>query len=463
MIESLLMPNVGGLAECFLCESITPNGKFDEWTIKVRPGIKFHNGEALDSVAVKANFDDLRKTGAVTASLLRPIASVDVVDPVTVKLILKEKFVNFPAILLTQRSSMVAPAQLKDPQGRNRPIGTGPYVFKEWKLNDSLTVTKNPNYWRKDYPPSFDEIAFKVIGEETARLTALKAGDIQGMMTANPLKIAELRNLSKDGKVSLVEFTKNAGVNVIHFNLAKWPTSDLRVRQALALSLDRQKLNEINNAGVLSIVDVPFLPSDSSLLNGLYPKVDLEKAKALIAQVEMETGNKVEFTVNLTAIPEQLEAAQTNQQFWERAGMKVKIVGIEQSAFVRREQLGDFQVTITRIPSALDPEELRGIFHSENYAPLGVSSGAYNRWKNGIVDSAFEHLRVNSDPVVRRRAADIVATELVNDWPIMITAATLFAAAVGPGLKITPPRLPSGRELQSSPTGTIWVSSLSLR
>ncbi len=351
MIENLVMPNSDGLPECLLCESITPNARFTEWTIKARPGIKFHNGEALDGAAMKANFDDLRRAGAVTAPLLRPITSVDVVDDLTVKLTLNAPFINFAAILLNQRSAMVAPAQLRDPQGRNKPIGTGPYVFKEWKLNDTLTVTRNPNYWRNDVKPSLDEITFKVITEETARVTAFKSGDIQGLMTVNPIKIAELKDLEKNKKGTVIEIIKNPGINNILFQMERFPTSDLRVRQALVLALDRNALNEINNAGILKVIDVPFVPGDSSKLTGLYPKTDLDKAKALIKQVEQETGRSVELTLSTSAVPENIENAQTVQQYWEKAGVKVRIQAVEQAAYVRQCR----SVTSRRRRSASSP------------------------------------------------------------------------------------------------------------
>ncbi len=356
---------------------------------------------------------------------------------------------------------MVAPAQLKDPQGRNKPIGTGPYVFKDWKLNDSLTVTKNANYWRKDAAGSLDEITFKVIVEETARVTAFRAGDVQGLMTVNPVKIAELKDLEKNKKASVIEITKNPGINNILFQMEKFPTSDRRVREALVLGLDRNALNEINNAGILKVIDVPFVPGDASRLTGLYPKTNVDKAKALIDQVEKETGKKVEFTLNTSAVPENIESAQTLQQFWEKIGVKVKIVAVEQAAYVRQVQVGDFQVATFRFQSALDPEDTRAFFHSENAAPLGTVTSNYMRWKNGIVDSAFDQLRGSSDPAVRRRAADTIATELASDWPIIITAATTWGIALGPDFRAGVAKLPSGKELQTSPTGAFWASTVS--
>ncbi len=462
MIENLVMPNAAGGPQCYLCESITGSGKYDEWTIKLRKGIKFHNGEAFDATAVKANLDDLRKTGAVTAALFRPITAVEVVDASTVKISLNGSFVNFPAVLVNQQSAMVAPAQLKDAQGRNKPIGTGPYVFKEWKVNDSLTVTKNKDYWRKDYG-FLDEITFKVITEETARVTAFKSGAVQGMHTVNPLKIAELKDLEKSKKASLLEINKNPGINNILFNMATGPTADKRVREALALATDRVALNEINNAGILKIIDVPFVPGDASKLTGLYPSPNVDKAKALIADVVKSTGKPVEITLGTSAVPENIESAQTIQQLWEKTGVKVKIVAAEQAAYVRQIQTGDFQAGTFRFQSALDPEDLRRQFHSESALPIGTATSNYMRWKNGIVDAAFDQLRSSSDPVVRKRAADTISGELINDWPMIITAATTWGVAVNSDFQMGTPTLPDGKEWQSSPTGAFPLGFISQR
>ncbi len=83
------------------------------------------------------------------------------------------------------------------------------------------------------------------------------------------------------------------------------------------------------------------------------------------------------------------------------------------------------------------------------------------RWKNGIVDSAFDQLRSNSDPNVRRRAADTIANELVSDWPMIITSATTWGVALAPGYTAATAKLPSGKELQTSPTGAFWMSTVS--
>jgi peptide/nickel transport system substrate-binding protein len=462
MIENIIMPNTAGDPQCYLCTAITPNSSYTEWTIKLRDGIEFHNGEAFDAAAVKANFDDLRRAGAPTAALLRPVRSVDVVNPTTVKLSLTEPYVNFPAQLVNTQSAMVAPAQLKDAQGRNKPIGTGPYVFKEWKVNESLTVVRNPKYWRKDVG-FLDEITFRVVTEETARVTAFKSGAIQGMMTVNPVKIAELKDLEKDGKAKVTELNKLPGINNVLLNLERFPTSELRVRQAILLATDRAQLNKINNAGLLQVIDVPFGQGDVSKLGGVYPKPDAAKAKALIDAVEKETGKKVELTLHTSAVPENIENAETIRQMWEKAGISVKIAATEQAAYIRQVQIGNFQAATFRQQSNLDPEDTRRFFHSENYAALGTVTANYSRYRNGIMDSAFDQLRTNSDPVVRRRAADTIATQLALDIPMVILAATTWGVAIAPDYQFVSPKLPNGQDMQTTPTGAFQMSFLATK
>ena len=143
--------------------------------------------------------------------------------------------------------------------------------------------------------------------------------------------------------------------------------------------------------------------------------------------------------------------------------MKVKLVAAEQAAYVRQVQVGDCQAATFRFQSALDPEDARGVFHSEDYQAIGTVSSNYMRWKNGIVDGAFDQLRSNSDPVVRKRAADTIANELVTDWPIIITAATTWGVAVNCNYQIGTPKLPSGHDLQTSPTGAFLLAVISTK
>ena len=155
--DTLTMPDEKAEYKPYLAQSVTPNATFNEWTITLRPNIKFHDGSALDATVVKNNLDAYRGKYPARKPLLflfvfQNVSSVDVVDPMTVKVTTATPWPSFPAYLFgSGRIGIMAQAQLDDPATCDTNlIGTGPFKLKEWKVNDHLTAVKNPDYWQKD-------------------------------------------------------------------------------------------------------------------------------------------------------------------------------------------------------------------------------------------------------------------------------------------------------------------------
>ena len=170
----------------FLAESVEPNATYDQWTIKVRPNITFHNGEPLNAAAVKQNLDAYRgqapSSGPLFSFVFEQINDVVVVDDSTVQVNMDGPWVGFDAFLWgTGRVGMVAPAQLNDADTCNRNlIGTGPFRMTNcsssvqcgWTINDKLVAEANPDYWRTDADgeklPYVDEIEFRPVIDSAA-------------------------------------------------------------------------------------------------------------------------------------------------------------------------------------------------------------------------------------------------------------------------------------------------------
>ena len=171
----------------FLAENATTTDNI-VWNIKLRPGIKYSNGEAFDAKNVKQNIDIGRgvlTTAAQAAYLSTGVAvnanivTVDVVDDLNVKVTLDRADTEFPALLYRAgRYVMRAPAQIADTATcQTNPIGTGPFMKKSY-VPEELVVTRNPNYWRKDGKgrqlPYLDEIAFISVKEASQRAAAVR-------------------------------------------------------------------------------------------------------------------------------------------------------------------------------------------------------------------------------------------------------------------------------------------------
>ena len=132
----------------YLAESFEHNADFTEWAFNLRSGVTFHNGKPVTAEAVARNQKYFQKS-PVTGGAYELTKDIVATDADTVTFTFTQPFVLFPAVLTTQIGVVADPDWLESNDGLN-PIGSGPFVFDEWTPGDSLTVTKNPDYWRTD-------------------------------------------------------------------------------------------------------------------------------------------------------------------------------------------------------------------------------------------------------------------------------------------------------------------------
>lgn len=263
-------------AHPYLAESITPNADFTQWTIKLRPGITFQDGEPLNADALKLQLDK-DKASFLVGQLLRPLQSTDKVDDLTVRVNMSEPWVAFPAAMASQAGFIAAPKELNatGAEATDRPIGTGPYVFKEWARDDHLTATKNPNYWRKGTPYP-DQVVFRVIPDDQSRLASLQSKQIDLTYTGAASVIMQERG---DKSLRMKEADTDP-TTMIMLNNAVAPTDDLRVRQALSLATDAKQLISTVGQGLAKQADGPYLPDSPWYAPSGYPlSPDLNKAR----------------------------------------------------------------------------------------------------------------------------------------------------------------------------------------
>ena len=185
----------------YLAESVLPNADNTVWTIKVRPGVTFHDGTPLDGAAVAENLSRA-KTGVLTGAALADVTNIAVnaSDPLAVDVTVSRPWTAFPLYLAGQIGMIASPTWLKatdsDEALRSKPVGTGPFIFESYVPNESFKAKRNPNYWNQPYP-YLDEIEFRPIADALNRRDALKSGGVQIIHTTNGQTIADARK-SKD-------------------------------------------------------------------------------------------------------------------------------------------------------------------------------------------------------------------------------------------------------------------------
>jgi peptide/nickel transport system substrate-binding protein len=276
------------------------------WTFKLRPGVKFHDGTALDAEAVAFNFrrwwdaadpQGYRQAGKVYeiwAALLggfkgRPnsiLKEIKVVDPQTIQFSLKQPFAMFPDAVASAYFGIASPTSIKKAGAKygtpgSQAVGTGPFRFKEWRAGDRLVLAKNPTYWQPQFPKS-DGVVFRFVKDPSARLAQLRSGQLDFTVDLVP---DQRKEVQADTQLkAVIRPTFNVGYFAL--NPSYKPLADVRVRKAIAHSLNRPALVKSFWGGLGQTDDYftpPLLTPWSKLQNVAAFSYDVAKAKQLLA------------------------------------------------------------------------------------------------------------------------------------------------------------------------------------
>jgi peptide/nickel transport system substrate-binding protein len=442
LYDPLTVVGTDGKAHPFLAESVTPNADFTQWTVKARAGIKFHDGSEFNGQVIKDNIE-AQRCSPLNATALgefggcpatfdpakpedpktnkKPLSTIykaiTVVDPMTVTIDLQFPFPSVDMNLATQLGFMAAEANLKDPaNGPKNPIGTGPFKFKEWVVNDHLTVVKNPDYWGKDADgtklPYLDEITFKPIDDVAAREEALRSGSVDLLMTSNGDTISKFRSEKDDWSL----FETDLGGETNYFMVNEFPTykgqpnplADIDFRRALAQAINYQELNKLRNADVTKVANGPFPPGTDGYLDDTgYPKYDEAAAKAAMDKYKADKGITGDITIQFgtTADPFNRGTNELVATYWKKIGVNAVIDQTEQGQYITRALVGDFQVFGWRNHGSLEPDRGFVWWHSSMAIdPPGVAIN-FGRIKDKAVDDALVKIRTTAKKEDRDQAA----------------------------------------------------------
>jgi peptide/nickel transport system substrate-binding protein len=355
--DTLTVPNDKGQATPYLAKSVTPNSDFTVWTIGLRPGIKFQDGEPLDAAAVKLNLDTYAGLpGGVAASggplfqtYLTFIQSTSVVDRMTVQVNLKRPVADFPEYLYsTGRMGIQAPNQINNVGGNcsTNVIGTGPFKLRLHQQNQSTVVVRNPNYWQAGYPKA-NSITFIPISDDAARSTQLRDRQIDLECQSSGLEINNLRSIP-----NVKTMTQAPGFRELahYFLLTKnAPFNNQLARTAFQYAVNRTEINQIRNKGSFTIANsimdskVPgYLP------NAGYPNFDLKKAQLLVAQYKAQNGGQFNVILGTTTDPgARAEALQLREQLG-RAGINAAIAQFDPAILIKEAQNFSIDVLLSQ-------------------------------------------------------------------------------------------------------------------
>jgi peptide/nickel transport system substrate-binding protein len=396
---------VGRIALVDMCDSLfTYNDKLAivpqlatgyEWTdsktlvVKLRPGAVFHDGTPVDAAAVKYSLErHATMSGSARKGDVATMDHVEVIDPLTVRFVLKTPDVVFLSQLAARAGVLVSP-KAAEAEGKDfalHPVCAGPYKFVERVAQDRIVLERFAQHWdAANY--HFGRVVFRPIVDSTARLANLQSGavDINGAVVPT-----DADTVRKDPKLKLYAFD-GLGYNGITFNLGRTPPgqtpigTDARVRRAFELAIDRDALVKVVFNGMYAVTAQPVPPSSPFYQPSVAPtKRDVAKAKSLLA----EAGVKPPAVVNLitTNSPEAQQIGVILQSMAAEAGFTVKLVTMEFASSLDAVERGDFSAFLIGWSGRPDADgNIRDLLHTG--APIGWA-GYHSTAFDGLIDQA---------------------------------------------------------------------------
>jgi len=393
-----------------------------EWTdpvnlvIKLRPGVVFHDGEKLDAAAVKYSLErHLTMQGSFRRSEVNVMDRVEVVDPLTVKIVLKTASSPFVS-QLTDRAGMVVSPKAAETAGKDfglKPVCAGPFRFVERVPQDRIVLERFPEYWDAG-SIKLDRVVYQPIPDSSIRLANLQAGSIELSELILPTDADAVRG---NPRLRLVT-SDNLGywgitINVGNGPRAKTPLgSDARVRQAFELSLDKATINQVVYNDLYTPVAQSLSPSSPYYDKAVQPLGrDVARAKALLKEAGIAVPVRIELTVANN--PDQKQAGEIVQAMAAEAGFDVRITASEFASALAAANRGEFEAFAIQWSGRVDPDG--------NLFSFVHSGGALNdgKYSNPKVDALLDQTRTVQDIAGRRALYGQILNQTRQDLPII--------------------------------------------
>ncbi|MBP0616841.1 ABC transporter substrate-binding protein [Jiella mangrovi] len=399
-----------------LATSWSYNDDQTELTFKLRDGVTFQDGSKFDAEAVKANIERaMTLPDSNRKSELSSVDSVEVVDPQTATIKLKQPDATLLATLSDRAGMMLAPAAFADgKEFSQNPVCSGPYKFVQRVQNDRIELEKYDGYWDAEAFP-IEAITYLPITDATVKLANLKAGDIDMLERLAPTDVPSVKG---DTSLDFVPVT-GLGYGSIRFNTnngerSKKPAgANKLVRQAFQAAIGRDVIDQVAGNGIFPPAQQPFPPS-SPYHSDKFPVTtrDVDKAKALLEEAG-EPNPSFELVFGTGSANQQL--AELIQAMAAEAGFQITLRATQFAAMQQEMEQGNFDAAMINWSGRVDPD---GNIHQ-----FVTCNGNLNdsKYCNEDVDKALNAARLTSDVEKRKALYDQAQTILQQDLPLVYT------------------------------------------
>jgi peptide/nickel transport system substrate-binding protein len=385
------------------------------YVFHLRKGVKFHNGREMTSADVKYSYDRIMDPAnkANFASLFGGISAIDLPDDYTVKITLKAPDASFLIHLSSTGTQAIVPKEVVEANKGSLSqvmVGTGPYKFVSYTPGTSLVLQRNPDYFLAGQP-LLDSVVVKPIEDDSARINALKSGDVDMISFVPPSQIKSLGSTNglvvSEGRVGTFYF--------LSFQVGRAPFNDVRVRQAIMYAIDRQAMLNTAIFGQADLTPNGPIPSWDRFAPSqqVYDKPDIAKAKSLLADAGHPNG--FETTIGVwTPQAYIVNAVQILQQQLAAIGVKVSIQQFGDYPSYQTTVLnqGKTDMTVTGFSGNIDPDDWLGNAFR--------STGGNNFWhyNDPKVDQLLDQGKKEQDFAARKKIYDQLQYLLATTGPM---------------------------------------------
>ncbi len=385
--------------------------------LTLRQGVRFHDGTMMDAEAVRYSLmRHLTIQGSFRRGEISSMEAVEIVDPNTVRIRLKEPFAPFIA-QLTDRAGMILSPKAAEAAGRdfgNRPVCAGPFRFVERIAQDRIVVERFAEYWDAS-KIHLNRVTYLPIQDNTVRLANLQSGALEMIETVSPSDIAAVR---RDPKLRLLvgDELGYQGITINTGNSARADTKfgkDSRVRRAFELAIDRNALIGVVYEGMYTATRQAVPPTSPYHIASIRPEPrNIDKAKALLREAGITSPLAVQMTVPNN--PDLRQAAEVIQSMVAEAGFELKINTMEFASSLQAASRGDFETYLIGWSGRTDPD---GNIYNFLRTGTGQNDGRYS---NAEVDTLLDRQRQVTDPAERRALLEKMWTiAATQDLPII--------------------------------------------
>ncbi len=372
------------------------------YTFTLHSGVKFHDGTTMDAEDVKFSLDRARAEDSTNAQkrLFTGIASVDVVNPTTVRITLSNPDGGFITNLAWGDAVIVAPESID--AAANAPVGTGPFKFSRWVQGDRIEIEKNPDYWGE--PVALEKATFKFISDPTAAFAAVMAGDIDAF-PGYPAP-ENLPQFEADPRFSVI-VGSTEGETILSMNNKSEKLADVRVRKAIAHAINRQAIIDGAMFGFGTPIGTHFAPHHPDYLDLTGQSAyDPAAAKALLK--EAGYGDGLTLSLKLPPPSYARRGGEIIASQLREVGIETEIENLEWAQWLEQVFRGkDFDLSIVSHTEPLDI----GIYANPDY---------YFQYDSAAFQKTIDDLKLATDAGERtallQSAQRMIADDYVNGY-----------------------------------------------